>query len=76
MDEDAYKGDIALVNRSDGRHFIQLVNQDAVNLAMEFPDEGTAEREVEDGFFAIGRGPTCRVVVSDPSFQVTPRGPS
>jgi hypothetical protein len=67
--DDSYTGDIIFVNRRDGRLHIQLVNLDAVNFALRFPEEGAAQRNVETAFFSIGRGQDCHLVASDPPFQ-------
>jgi hypothetical protein len=62
--EDAYEGGIAFVNRTTGKLHIQLVNNDAVNLAMLFPDEGADTHKVEVAFFAVSRKQPCRLVTS------------
>jgi hypothetical protein len=69
--EDAYEGGIAFVNRTAGKLHIQLVNDDAVNLAMQFPAEGADAHKVEDAFFALSRKQPCRLVASEPPYQVT-----
>jgi hypothetical protein len=69
--EDAYEGKIAFVNRTGGKLHIQLVNDDAVNLAMRFPEEGAQAHKVEDAFFALSRKQPCRLVTSEPPYQVT-----
>jgi hypothetical protein len=69
--EDAYEGNIAFVSRADGQLHIQLVNDDAVNLAMQFAEEGAEARKVEDAFFVLSRKQPCRLVTSEPPYQVT-----
>jgi len=69
--EDTYEGSIAFVNRTAGKLHIQLVNADAVNLAMLFPEEGSEAHKVEDAFVALSRQQPCRLVASDPPYQVT-----
>lgn len=64
------EGTIGLFGRGEGRLAVQLVSDDAVNLLIVMPEEGGAEREVEDAVLSFGRGPACQMVRSAPPFHV------
>ncbi len=66
-----YEGALAFVSRAGDKLHIQLVNRDAVNFGVLIPGEGADTRQVEEAFFAVGRGPSCLLVASEPPFQVT-----
>jgi hypothetical protein len=69
--EETYEGNLSFVNRAGSNLVVQFVNDDAVNVAMVFPADGATEQNIEDAFFAIERGEPCRIVTSDPPFQIT-----
>lgn len=67
--EEAYEGDLSVANAAGDTLVIQLVNRDAVNLGIQLSGP-PGERRVDDAFFAVGRGPSCHLVVSEPPFRV------
>jgi hypothetical protein len=64
------EGRLGFVGGDEGRQSVQLVSRDGTNLLLVWPEQGGAEREVEQALFAFGRGPTCALVRSDPPFTV------
>jgi hypothetical protein len=66
-----YEGHYSVVQRLGEGLSIQLVNDDAVNVGMLLPVAGSAAEPVEHAFLSIGRAQPCRIVASEPPFQVT-----
>lgn len=70
-DGTVYEGRLSFFFVLDGDPMIQLVNQDAVNVALAFEGEMSGVRTVTFAAFADAREPVCRRVGEADSFQIS-----
>lgn len=65
-----YEGTRSFVDRDDDLLWINVVGRNGVNFGLFLREDEPGAYTVNDASFALGRGPRCRLVVSDPPFTI------
>jgi hypothetical protein len=69
-DDQVYEGRLFKYFTLNGEPMIQLINMDAVNVAIAFDGEMAGEKNVTSAMFVMGRGDQCREVGPPESFRI------